>query len=140
MSCRTVNTLLELSAILERLIAKRANLDVQMVAYARARAESARNHINWVRTTYGIPDWQTGDPEPIGAHGTPEADAWDAFFGAKTGRPRYWFRPGDPPRSIITGPNGQAISAPENRLGDLEQWLAEGQPSNAPATNTKLAR
>ena len=137
---KKVEMLLKASAILQGLAARRADLDAQMIAHAQARAEAARYHIDWVRSIYGIPDWQQTDPEPIGAHGTPEAAAWDAFFEAKTGKPRYWYRPGDPPRTIISGPNGLAMSVPENRLGDLEQWEAEGRPSNAPATTSRSDR
>ena len=118
----------ELVAAIERLqatlAAAKANnrrLDAS-IAERKAEAEARYSDL------FGV-TWKWGDPSPMDIE---EFEGWLAQ--RKPDYVRTRFKPGDPPRSIIAGPNGQAISIPENRLGDIEQWFLEGSPSNAPAT------
>jgi hypothetical protein len=118
----------ELLAELERLqavLASAKESDARLQASIAERKAEAEVRYSGL---FGI-TWKWGDPSPMAVD---EFEAWVAK--EKPGWVRTMYRAGDPPRTIISGPNGQAVSVPENRLSDLEQWEAEGCPSNSPAT------
>ena len=120
----------ELLAELERLQAVLASAkedDARLQESIAARKAEAEARYSGM---FGIA-WKWGDPSPMAVD---EFEAWIAK--EKPGWVRTMYRAGDPARTIISGPNGLAMSVPENRLGDLEQWEAEGRPSNAPATTS----
>ena len=124
----------ELLAELERLqavLASAKESDARLQASIAERKVEAEARYS---SLFGI-TWKWGDPSPMAVG---EFEKWIAK--GKPGWVRTMYRAGDPPRTIISGANGQAMSVPENRLGDIEQWETEGRPSNAPATTSRSDR
>ena len=124
----------ELLAELERLQAVLASAKEDDARLQESIAERKVEAEARYSSLFGIA-WKWGDPSPMAVD---EFEEWVAK--EKPGWVRTMYRAGDPPRTIVSGANGQAVSIPENRLNDVEAWESEGRPSNAPATTSRIVR